>query len=62
MTKKHLAAIAAAVKSVDPDDPYPWVTLSDRLADVCAAANPRFDRRRFLEACGRGGGDAVPAA
>lgn len=27
------------------------------LANVCAESNPRFDRNRFLTACGVNGGD-----
>ena len=28
--------------------------IADTMADICAADNPRFDRERFLAACGMG--------
>jgi hypothetical protein len=46
----------------DPDDDYAAVAngatsqaariIAHRLADHCAQDNPRFDRARFLAACG----------
>ena len=53
MTRKHFEAIAEAIKNT------PFITESDRnliatriADDVCAKANPRFNRRIFLAACG----------
>jgi|CXWL01.1.fsa_nt_gi hypothetical protein len=50
MTKKHFEAFAVLVRA------WPWpeqrARLGAELADLCAAVNPRFDRTRFLKACG----------
>ena len=60
MTRKDFEAIAAAVKEV-VDRPLAQENLEMRvmataiagkLADVCAGSNGRFDRGRFLRACG----------
>lgn len=65
MTRKHFNAIAAALKESN-DDLVESITSDDDLwllnraheytcyniANVCAAENPNFDRKRFLEACG----------
>lgn len=50
MTRKHfqkLADIARQLPGPDGD----W--LSEQLADMAAEENPRFDRDRFMVACGR---------
>lgn len=60
MTRKHFEAIAAAVLEVRdvPRIHYTSLereildTMADKLADVCAGSNGRFDRGRFLRACG----------
>lgn len=63
MTKKDFVAIAGAIKDardalVVPGHPLPPQTtqifdsLSRSLANVCETTNARFDRRRFLSACG----------
>ena len=31
---------------------YQWRISCRAMADMCAGANPRFDRGRFLTACG----------
>lgn len=62
MTKKHLIALAAAIKSEFQLD-CPWDTLSPTMktaalasvAVICKVArdsNPRFDEPRFKRACG----------
>lgn len=61
MTKKHLVALARrfAAMRVNPeksprDESYN-LALDDSarmVADVCASANPAFDRARFLKAAG----------
>jgi len=60
MTRKDYVAIAAAVlrarnglctyQQVDPRAAISEVSC--RIADVMAQDNPRFDRARFLQACG----------
>jgi hypothetical protein len=50
MTRKHFIALAKAISQI--------ANIVDRqntahaIADVCRAANPNFDRTRFLRACG----------
>jgi hypothetical protein len=56
MTKKHFNQLAAAVTTLR-DGPHKFTpdqlrALAIELASVCAAANPHFDRARFLRACG----------
>lgn len=51
MTKRHFIAIAAILKSEhSPGQSSQAVAI--RLADYFANENPRFDRQRFLTACG----------
>lgn len=53
MSRKDYEAIAAAVAATGGD----YATREEmacRLADVFAGDNPRFDRGRFLQACGFG--------
>lgn len=65
MKKKHYEAIAAAILKTRADyalEPTPPVyrkgacealcLLAYRLARAMAADNPKFDRDRFLAACG----------
>jgi hypothetical protein len=67
MSKKHFEALAAKIKnyrneiracgSVATDNEIAVALASVEhiardLADVCADANPRFDTRLFLTACG----------
>lgn len=50
MSRKDFEAIAATIKSMYPRDKNgAW---ANAFADMCARQNPRFDRRRFLKACG----------
>ena len=60
-TKKHYdyVAIAAAIRRVQEDgyvgDDSCYGTIAEickRLADYFAAENPKFNRARFLKACG----------
>jgi hypothetical protein len=47
MTRKHYQAIAEAIRQgTEP------VTLVELLMDIFEADNPRFDRARFMDACG----------
>jgi hypothetical protein len=57
MTAKHFASIAASLKAARPNVPTSaelalWVQCCNEIASTCDAANPRFDRARFLAACG----------
>ena len=53
MTKKDFEKLAAVIKTGRTGDIDP---VADRMAhstaDMCATLNPRFDRARFLKACG----------
>jgi len=63
-TRQHYEAIAGIfAKTIDPGDrtdkispnEYTYAVLEsmgDDLADYFAKDNPRFDRKKFLEACG----------
>lgn len=61
MTQKQFIAIAAAVKAsrdmfgdAEEGTAYDYVLndVTTRLADVCEGENERFDREKFLAACG----------
>lgn len=60
MTRRDFQLLAATVQKVRAGyapnwDPNLFRALDDTsraLADSLARTNPRFDRRRFLEACG----------
>lgn len=63
MTRKHLIALAACIKEAQRYNPWQSIaaaeaaalmrrTIARNLADTCALENPRFDRARFLTACG----------
>lgn len=66
MTKKHYESIAASIKSEiektgkdgweSPFAAKVWKTAHEttalNMADIFAADNPRFDKSRFLAACG----------
>lgn len=60
MTQKHFEAIAAAFDARRPDARiHPaarvqWNTDVLGIAEVCEQANTRFNRARFLAACGWG--------
>lgn len=47
MTKKHYEEIAKAIRSS-----YNYTVQCNRLADYFATDNPKFNRERFLLACG----------
>jgi hypothetical protein len=53
MTRKHFVALARALgvvsaKCVTPEERRGVVMATDAVLDVCAAANARFDRVRFV--------------
>lgn len=73
MTKKDFIALADLVRAArpkfgtgDPDDKFgqglraAWEDMRGKLADFCAASNPRFNRSRWLDyidgICGPSGG------
>lgn len=68
MTKKHFVKVAEGVRVVA--DSYSQgseghdavVDVAMALAIVFEEANPRFDRRRFLAACGVGATRVAPQA
>ena len=49
MQHRHFAAIAAIIKNLHGGLSVP---VADHFANRLAATNPRFDRARFLKACG----------
>ena len=63
MTKRDFVLIAEALRVERPDRDGTrwadgardeWSTVVLRLARALAGSNPRFDKDRFLEACGIG--------
>lgn len=58
MTRQHFEAIAASLKLSRPsaDDNFPalmgWRAAMTAVADALGDFNPRFDRKRFIDACG----------
>lgn len=63
MSKKHFQAVAAAIYRRRAMAEHiqnrasrqtHYAELTNELADVFAALNPRFDRARFIEACETG--------
>lgn len=59
MTRKDYGLIALAVEAAMPDDPDAEPRWSDaveqvahNLASALAQDNPRFNRDKFLQACG----------
>jgi hypothetical protein len=54
MTRKHFVAIAASMKALrdSTEDSDSVDDAARAIADVCAESNSRFNRARFLKACG----------
>jgi len=50
MTKKHFRAFADAIANID--DRTERERVASLVANVCRQFNSRFDRERFLRACG----------
>jgi hypothetical protein len=51
MSKKHFVALAVVVRDLKATHEVRR-SLALALADLCSAACPRFNRSRFLNACG----------
>ena len=61
MSKKHFEALAAAMRDARvrvAAEPCGLLGAVDKVVEevaaACAASNPRFDKGRFLAACGYG--------
>ena len=57
MTRRHFVALANVLRSIKPPSEMKeahamWVDAARSIASICASDNPRFDRPRFLVACG----------
>jgi len=57
MTRRDYVAIAAALAAeracwTKADGIFALTSAANRIADVMSRDNPRFDRERFLAACG----------
>jgi hypothetical protein len=58
MSRKHFIALANALKAEKPGDNWnpnkrvQWELDVNAVANACAQANSRFNRARFLAACG----------
>jgi hypothetical protein len=50
MTKKHFILMAETIKRIV--DMKERRQMAELNAQVCAKSNPRFDRARFMKACG----------
>jgi hypothetical protein len=60
MTRKHYQLLADMIRreyEVYENDAATLASVADTLATICKADNPRFDRDRFLEACGMPDGE-----
>lgn len=51
MERRHFQIIADTIKGLAPDV-YGPEQVAQAFADAMARQNPRFDRARFLKACG----------
>lgn len=53
-TKKHFESIARVMRvhQRDTADPVRLECMANDFADLFANSNPRFDRARFMAACG----------
>ena len=52
MTRKHFKAIADTLRHYPFTDPQDRINLVYRLADTMQQFNERFDKFKFIEACG----------
>lgn len=53
---RHFAFIAATLKATKPESAGPelnqWTNMTLQFASECRSTNPKFNRDRFLSACG----------
>lgn len=52
MSRKNYQDAARRISAAELD-PYQFARITDLFADFFAADNPRFNRTRFLAACGQ---------
>jgi hypothetical protein len=52
MQHRHYATIADIIRRMDDGGVWDHCTIAEHFADWLADTNPRFDRARFLTACG----------
>lgn len=50
MSRKHFIQLALAIKAISNEGERR--RTAELIATVCQSSNPRFDRARFLAACG----------
>jgi hypothetical protein len=50
MSRKHFVALAAAIAAIE--NKKARCIAAERVADACRQFNSRFNRERFLRACG----------
>jgi len=50
MTRKHFRMLAEVIAHIE--NPVERRELAEKIAADCAKSNPRFDRSKFLKACG----------
>lgn len=53
LTKKHYEEIARILKKHSSANYCSFGVLAEDLADYFLQDNPRFDKKKFFEACGR---------
>lgn len=54
MTKKDYVALAKALRNHldEATDPFQWGAVVHAVAGVLREDNPRFDKPKFMDACG----------
>ena len=50
MSKKHFELLAQSIRAIS--DAQSRRNAAEAISQVCAMTNPRFNRARFLAACG----------
>jgi hypothetical protein len=50
MTKQHFEALANVISRIEKLDER--IELAEKTAKDCVKSNPRFNRNKFLKACG----------